>query len=91
MGDWYFGPDPERPGRMKWLYDKDAPRAGVEATHLQPAVAPPQRQVLPREVIELFDREDGTYGRIDPSWFVSCDEVDSRDVESVGAPEEQQW
>lgn len=36
MGDWRWGPDPDQPGQMKWLYDQDAPTPSVEVTQIRP-------------------------------------------------------
>lgn len=86
MGDWYLGPDPEHPGRLKWLYDKHAPSLspGVEHTSVMPAVrADPE----PDEFADVYEREDGSiYGRVDPTEFASYDDVDSRTIADPGAP-----
>jgi hypothetical protein len=91
IGDWYLGPDPDRPGRTKWLYDKDAPTPGPDpsVTQMLPAVtpAPQPAQSDERDYVEIYEREDGSiYGRVDPGWFDVYDEVDSRTIVDPGAP-----
>lgn len=84
VGDWYMGPDPENPGRLKWLYDRDAPTPSVEHTMALPVVRPDPE---PDEFAEVYEREDGSiYGRVDPAEFAPYDEVDSRTISDPGAP-----
>lgn len=84
VGDWYMGPDPNNPGRLKWLYDRNAPSPSMEHTTAMPIV---RLDPEPDEFAEVYEREDGSiYGRVDPAEFDSFDEVDSRTIVDPGAP-----
>lgn len=88
MGDWYLGPDPENPNRLKWLYDKDAPAPSIEHTAMFPAVQPatPDLDEVD-EYADVYEREDGSiYARLDPAEFENFDKVDSRLIQDPGAP-----
>ena len=85
MGDWYLGPDPDRPGQMKWLYDSNAPTPDPTVTSMLPTVS--RETSRPAATVPGFVKDDGSaYARVDPGWFDSFDEVDSRSIVDDGGP-----
>lgn len=84
MGDWYLN----REGR--WTYDPNAPTPdpNPSVTQMMPAVPRPEPEKgAEPAIVEIYEREDGSiYSRVDPGWFDSYDEVDSRTISDPGAP-----
>lgn len=58
---------------------------------MMPAVSretPAPEQADEPPIVEIYEREDGSiYSRVDPGWFDSYDEVDSRTISDPGAPQ----
>lgn len=89
IGDWYLN------NEGSWTYDEDAPTPGANppVTSMLPMIAPEHSAAVHAlhgddpPIVEIYEREDGSiYSRVDPGWFDSFDEVDSRSIVDDGTP-----